>query len=78
MTDSILLIHDDPGSLRSVGARFEQAGCELFRELNAEAGVATLERTRPDVVCMAIHLAEAAPELIKRLGSREAAVARSG
>ena len=78
MTDSILLIHDDPGSLRSVGARFEQSGCELFRELNGDAGVATLERTRPDVVCLAIHLAEASPDLIRRLGSREAPVVAFG
>jgi two-component system response regulator HydG len=74
MTDSVLLIHDDPGSLRSIGARFEQAGCEVLRELNGEAGIATLDRARPDVVCLAIHLAERAPELVQRLGSREAAV----
>ena len=78
MTDSILLIHDDPGSLRSVGARFEQSGCELFRELNGDAGVATLERTRPDVVCLAIHLAEASPELVRKLANREAAVIAFG
>ncbi len=78
MTDSILLIHDDPGSLRSVGARFEQAGCELFRELSGDAGVATLERTRPDVVCLAIHLAEASPDLVRKLSNREAAVIAFG
>ena len=74
MTDSVLLIHDDPGSLRSIGARFEQAGCEVLRELNGDGGLATLERARPDVVCLALHLAERGPELIQRLGAREAPV----
>lgn len=78
MTDSVLLIHDDPGSLRSVGARFEQTGCELFRELNGDAGVATLERTRPDVVCLAIHLAEGSPDLVRKLANREASVIAFG
>jgi DNA-binding NtrC family response regulator len=78
MTDSVLLIHDDPGSLRSVGARFEQAGCELFRELNGDAGVATLERTRPDVVCLAIHLAEGSPDLVRKLANHEASVIAFG
>lgn len=78
MTDSVLLIHDDPGSLRSIGARFEQAGCEVLRELNGEAGSATLDRARPDVVCLAIHLAEVAPDLVRRLGSREAPVVAFG
>lgn len=74
MTDSVLLIHDDPGSLRSIGARFEQAACEVLRELNGEAGLATLDRARPDVVCLASHLAEKTPELVQRLGAREASV----
>jgi DNA-binding NtrC family response regulator len=77
MTDSILLIHDEPGSLKSIGARFEQAGCEVFREASGEAGIAALERSRPDVVCLAVHLAER-PELIERLSSREAPVVAFG
>lgn len=74
MTDSILLIHDDPASLRTIGVRFEQAGCEVLRELSGEAGAATLERVHPDVVCVAIHLAEAAPALLQRLAGQEALV----
>lgn len=72
MTDSILLIHDDSTLLRSLGARFEQSGCEVLRELSGDAGLETLERTRPDVVCLALHLAEGAPSLIGRLSSQEA------
>jgi DNA-binding NtrC family response regulator len=78
MTDSILLIHDDPGLLRSVGAQFEQAGCEVLRELNAESGLATLERVRPDVVCLGIHLADSVPDLVRRLGALEAPVIAFG
>ena len=78
MTDSVLLIHDDPALLRSIGARFEQVGCEVLRELNGEAGTQTLDRARPDVVCVAIHLVDAAPELVQRLGTREAPVLAFG
>jgi DNA-binding NtrC family response regulator len=74
MTDSVLLIHDDSGLLRSIGARFEQASCEVLRELTGDAGVATLERTRPDVVCLSSPLASASPGLIGRLASHEAPV----
>ena len=78
MTDSVLLIHDDPGSSRSIGTRLEQAGCELLREQTGEAGTATLERVRPDVVCLALQLAERSPELVRRLGAREAPVIAFG
>lgn len=78
MTDSILLIHDDPALLRTIGARFEQAGCEVLRELSGEAGAATLERVHPDAVCVAIHLAESAPALLTRLGGGEALVTAFG
>jgi DNA-binding NtrC family response regulator len=72
MTDSVLLIHDDPGLLRAAGSKFEQAGCEVLRELDVDAGAATLDRSRPDVVCVAAHLVHEAPELLQRLGGREA------
>ena len=78
MTDSILLIHDDPALLRSVGARFEEVGWEVLRELNAESGLATLERVRPDVVCLGIHLADSVPDLVRRLGALEAPVIAFG
>jgi two-component system response regulator HydG len=74
MTDSVLIIHDDSGLLRSIGARFEQAGCEVLRELTGDAGASTLSRARPDVVCIAMHLADGAPALLSRLASTEAAV----
>src|ERR1041385_5298603 len=78
MTDSVLLIHDDPGLLRTIGARFEQAGCEVLRELNGEAGLATVDRARPDVVCLALHLAQKSPDLVPRLGATQAPVLALG
>ncbi len=60
MTDSILLIHDDPSILRAIGARFEETGQEVIRELSVEAGVATLARLAPDVVLLSLALSEGA------------------
>src|SRR5262245_10157344 len=74
MTDSVLLIHDDPGSLGSLGGRFEQAGCEVLRESGLDAGLTLAERMRPDVVCVATQVAERAPEKLTRLAAREAPV----
>lgn len=76
MTDSILLIHGDPAVLRATGARFEETGHEVIRELSVEAGVATLARIRPDVVLLALDLA--APEAIAALAAGEAPVVLFG
>lgn len=56
MTDSILLVHDDPSVLRTIGSRFEEAGHEVIRELSIDAGVATLSRLKPDAVLLALAL----------------------
>jgi DNA-binding NtrC family response regulator len=72
MTDSVLLVHDDPDRLRTLGSRFEQRGSEVLRELSGDAAVATLERARPDVVLVAGHLGS--PDLVGRLAGREAPV----
>lgn len=56
MTDSILLVHDDPSILRTIGSRFEEAGHEVIRELSIDAGVATLSRLKPDAVLLALAL----------------------
>ena len=72
MTDSVLLVHDDPDRLRTLGSRFEQRGTEVLRELSGDTAVTTLERARPDVVLVAGHLG--VPELVERLAGREAPV----
>jgi len=76
MTDSILLVHDDPGVLRAIGARFEEAGHEVIRELSVEAGVASLGRLRPDAVLLALPLAST--ESIALLGAGETPVLAFG
>jgi DNA-binding NtrC family response regulator len=57
MSDSILLIHDDPAVLRAMGARFEENGREVIRELSVETGLATLGPLAPDAVLLSVSLA---------------------
>jgi len=78
MTDSVLLIHDDSSVLRSVGSRLEQAGAEVLSEASPDAAVQALERHRPDVVCLGAELAARVPDLLQRLGGREAPVVAFG
>ncbi len=66
MTDCILLVHDDPSLLRAIGARFEETGHEVIRELSIEAGTASLARLRPDAILLAHSLAT--PEACEQLG----------
>lgn len=56
MADSVLLIDDDADVLRAVGNYFERLGYEVNRELTGEAGIATYERARPDVVILDLSL----------------------
>ncbi len=56
MAYSVLLIDDDVDILRAVGAWFEKAGYEVTRELSGEAGLATYDRLRPDVVILDLAL----------------------
>ena len=52
MADSMLLIDDDVEVLRALGAQLERAGYDVTRELSGEAGLATFDRLRPDVVVL--------------------------
>lgn len=70
MTDCILLVHDDPPLLRAIGARFEETGQEIIRELSVEAGAASLARLKPDAILLAHSLAT--PEAFAKL-SRDGA-----
>lgn len=56
MADSVLLIDDDVDVLRAIGAYFERQGYEVTRELSGEAGLATYERIRPEVVILDLRL----------------------
>ncbi|MDX2194770.1 MAG: sigma-54 dependent transcriptional regulator [Gemmatimonadales bacterium] len=56
MADSILLIDDDTDVLRAIGTYFERQGFDVIREPSAEAGLATFERARPDVVLLDLSL----------------------
>jgi len=56
MADSILLIDDDVEILRTLGTHLERAGYDVSRELSGEAGLATFDRLRPDVVVLDVGL----------------------
>jgi DNA-binding NtrC family response regulator len=75
MADSLLLIDDDVDVLRAIGNHFERLGYEVTRELNADAGLATFDRIRPDVVLLDLRLPGIDDlEVLEHLRQREAAV----
>jgi DNA-binding NtrC family response regulator len=74
MTDCVLLVHDDPAVLRGLSSRLEQAGAEVVRETSVDSALRALEVSRPDVVCIGMHLAEGSAERLSRLAGREAPV----
>lgn len=75
MPNSILLIDDDVTPLRVHGALFERAGWDVLRELTGEAGLATYERTLPEVVLVDLHLPGIdGLEVLEHLRGRDVAV----
>jgi DNA-binding NtrC family response regulator len=75
MADSVLLIDDDVDVLRSIGNYFEKLGYEVTRELSGEAGLATYDRIRPEVVVLDLALPGMdGMEVLETLRERGAAV----
>ena len=75
MADSVLLIDDDVDVLRSIGNYFERLGYEVTRELSGEAGLATYDRLRPEVVILDLRLPGMdGMEVLDHLRQRGAAV----
>jgi two-component system, NtrC family, response regulator AtoC len=75
MAVSVLLIDDDVDVLRSIGNYFEKLGYEVTRELSGEAGLATFDRMRPEVVILDLHLPGInGMEVLESLRQRDAAV----
>ena len=75
MAGSVLLIDDDVDVLRSIGNYFERLGYEVTRELSGEAGLATFDRLRPEVVILDLRLAGMdGMEVLEHLRQRDAAV----
>ena len=75
MADSILLIDDDVDVLRAIGNAFERLGYEVTRELSGEAGLATFDRQRPEVVILDLRLPGMdGMEVLEALRKRGAAV----
>ena len=75
MADSVLLIDDDVDVLRAIGNYFERLGYEVIRELSGEAGLATYDRQRPEVVVLDLHLPGMnGMEVLEELRQRDASV----
>ncbi len=75
MADSVLLIDDDVDVLRSIGAYFERLSYEVTRELSGEAGLATFDRIRPEVVILDLGLPGMdGMEVLEHMRQRGAAV----
>src|ERR1051325_4001862 len=75
MAGSVLLIDDDVVVLRSIGSYFERQGYEVTRELSGEAGLATFDRLRPEVVVLDLRLPGMdGLEVLEHLRQRDAAV----
>jgi two-component system response regulator AtoC len=75
MADSVLLIDDDVDVLRAIGNAFERLGYEVTRELSGEAGLATFDRQRPEVVILDLRLPGMdGMEVLEQLRQRGAAV----
>jgi DNA-binding NtrC family response regulator len=56
VSDSLLLVDDDPDVLRTLGDYFERLGFEVFREASGEAALEAHARHRPDVVILDLKL----------------------
>jgi DNA-binding NtrC family response regulator len=75
MAGSVLLIDDDADVLRAIGNYFEQLGYEVTRELSGEAGLATYDRIRPEVVILDLRLPGMdGMEVLEKLRARDASV----
>jgi DNA-binding response OmpR family regulator len=74
MAGSVLLIDDDADVLRHRNY-FEQLGYEVTRELSGEAGLATYDRLRPEVVILDLGLPGMdGMEVLEKLRARDASV----
>ena len=75
MAGSVLLIDDDVDVLRAIGNYFERFGYEVTRELSGEAGLATFDRIRPEVVILDLALPGMdGMEVLEHLRQRDASV----
>src|SRR5690348_15780140 len=75
MAGSVLLIDDDVDVLRSIGNYFERLSYEVTRELSGEAGLATFDRLRPEVVILDLRLPGMdGMEVLEHLRQRDASV----
>ena len=75
MSESVLLVDDDPDVLRAVGEFLEHSAYTVFREATGEAAIAAYEREHPDVVVLDLRLPDMSGlDVLDRLREYDAAV----
>jgi two-component system response regulator HydG len=75
MTDTVLLVDDDPDVLRTVGAFLEHTGYVVIRAASGEEALEAADRERPDVVLLDLQLPDASGlDVLERLQSPDLAV----
>ncbi len=75
MSESVLLVDDDPDVLRTVGEFLEHSAYTVFREVTGEAAIAAYEREHPNVVVLDLRLPDMSGlDVLDRLREYDAAV----
>ena len=75
MSDSLLIVDDDPDVLRAVGDYFDRLGFEVYREATGEAALEAYAKHRPDVVLLDLKLPGLdGLEVLEELRRQDAAV----
>jgi len=59
VSESVLLVDDDPTILDSLSRFLERRGCEVFTEASGAAALSTCQARRPDVVILDLRLPDA-------------------
>ncbi|HUK20417.1 MAG TPA: sigma-54 dependent transcriptional regulator [Gemmatimonadales bacterium] len=75
MPDTLLLVDDDSGILRTLGDYFEREGYEVRREPSGAGGIDAFERERADVVILDLHLPDMSGlDVLERIRAKGASV----
>jgi DNA-binding NtrC family response regulator len=75
MSDSVLLVDDDPGVLRAVGEYLRRVEYAVFEAATGQEGIETYERHRPEVVILDLRLpGMSGLDVLERLREMDAAV----
>src|SRR5262245_41956883 len=74
MPDTVVVIDADAAARSAATEALQEAGCEVFAGATAAAGLEACARLRPDVIVVDPLVSDAAPDLVARLSTDDAAV----